>query len=258
MGAAKLIGGIVGAGVCIAIPIIFWNSEYPTKISSAFDDLFNSVTQKIGFQVRDVLLSGRHYANAQQIREVISLEYGEPIYRYSPQEIREKLEQINWIRKASVQRQLPDTLYITLEERKPIALWQHQKKHFLVDEEGIVISSEIPPEFANLPVVVGNDAPIHAPTLLKLLEKFPEIKARITGIVRVGERRWNLQIDQSCDIKLPEEKPEEGLVRFSLLLKNGKIDTKEVSTHDLRLPKQVIMKLTPSAMIRLQGKGKEA
>src|SRR5205823_9978733 len=61
-----------------------------------------------------------------------------------------------------------------------------------------------------------------------------ELAARVTAAVRVGGRRWNLRIDDSIDVMLPEENPDSAwnrlaeLERISLLLK------RDVQTVDLR------------------------
>ena len=142
-------------------------------------------------------------------------------------------------------------------ERKPIALWHHQQSFFLVDQEGIVITSPNITQFQHLPVVVGADAPVHAPKILALLEKFPEIRKRLSSLVRIRQRRWDLSLENSILVKLPEDSVEDALARLSLLIEQKKISKDETSIVDLRVPKQVILRLSKAAAVRIKIKGKE-
>lgn len=240
------------------LPVLFWWSEYPQIISTAVTNGFHAVSQNLGFKVTEVLVEGRHHIPSETLLEAATIKRGESIFLSTPQEVKDRLEDITWIRQATVRRQLPNTLYLIIEERKPIALWQHHKRHFLVDGDGIIIGNQIPAEFSKLMILVGDDAPVHAPFLLKILEKFPDLKQLITGIVRVGNRRWDLQLNGAIEVKLPETNMEEALIRLSLLLKNRTLDPTEINYIDLRVPKQMILRLSPTAAIRLKGKGKEA
>ena len=41
--------------------------------------------------------------------------------------------------------------------------------------------------------------------LLDMLASEPDLAARVTAAVRVGDRRWNLRIDNAIDVLLPED-----------------------------------------------------
>ena len=226
-----------------------WIQDYPQIIYDTLADSLLSSTQQSGFKVRDILIKGRNHASSQQILAQINLTRNDPIFKYSPEEVRSSLKKISWIRDAKVRRQLPDTLSVTVTEREPLAIWQNQKKHFLVDDEGIVISEEIYSEYQKLPMIVGADAPIHVTKILSNLIKHPDIQKRVTALVLVSGRRWNLQLDNSIDIKLPEVNLEEALNRLDKVLGQQNVNFKEVKIIDLRQSKQVTMRLANGAEV---------
>jgi cell division protein FtsQ len=244
-------------GFAFACPALLWWAEYPQRLGYFVVHSMVMATGKVGFNLTDVLVEGRQNAPIDTILKVIKARRGDPLLSYDPYEIKKQLEEIPWIRQAVVKRQLPGIIFIQLNERQPVALWQHQQKHYLVDDKGVVISSENLQPFEKLPIIVGRDAPVQAPQVLRLLEKFPEIRSRITALVRVGERRWDLHIDRTLNVKLPESNVEEALVRLDLLMKQKKLNSKEVSVIDLRVKNQMVMRLSPAAAMRLKGKGKE-
>lgn len=232
-------------------------TKYPQEWINCTSDYLTSITGKIGLRVSDVFVEGRVNAPAHKILEVVDVYRGDPLLKHDPDLIKNRLESVSWIDKAIVKRQWPGIIFIQLKERYPVALWQHQQKYYLVDEKGIVIGSEHFEKFKNIPIIVGVDAPIHAPRILKLLEKFPDIRKKLTVLVRVGGRRWDLHWDKTLQIKLPEMKVEEALVKLSVLMKQKKMNISEVSVIDLRVQNQIVIKLSPMAAVRLKGKGKE-
>jgi cell division protein FtsQ len=215
------------------------------------------MTGKVGYSLRDLYVQGRTYAPQDQLLKAIGLSQGEAILRFTPFELKERLEQITWIEEAVVQRRLPGTLYIKIRERQPVAFWQHNKKHFLVDPQGVILSCDNIKPFEGLPVIVGDDAPVHAPNILKVLSQYPEVRQQVTALVRVGGRRWDIHLQNKVQVKLPEGKADGALARLTTLLKKNKVNPAELAVIDLRLPDKLVMRLSPAASIQLHGKGKE-
>jgi cell division protein FtsQ len=236
---------------------LLWWAEYPQRFGNFVSHSTVAATGRMGLRLSDVLVEGRQNAPIEKILAIVNARQGDPLLSYDPYVIKRQLEEISWIRQATVKRQLPGIIFIQLQERQPVALWQHQQKHYLVDEQGVIISSNNLQAFGKLPLIVGGDAPVHAPHILRLLEKFPDIRKKLTALVRVGGRRWDLHLDKSLQIKLPETKVEDALVRLALLIQQNKINPSEVAVVDLRVQNQMVMRLSPTAAMRLKGKGKE-
>lgn len=247
---------IIGV-VSFLFPALLWWAGYPQRFGNFVSHSTVVATGRMGLRLSDVLVEGRQNAPIEKILQVVNVRQGDPLLAYDPYLIKKQLEEISWIRKASVKRQLPGIIFIQLQERQPVALWQHQQKHYLVDEQGVIISSENLQAFDKLPIIVGGDAPVHAPHILHLLEKFPDVRKRLTALVRVGGRRWDLHLNKSLQIKLPETKVEDALVRLALSIQQKKINPSDVAVVDLRVQNQMVMRLSPTAAVRLKGKGKE-
>src|SRR3546814_1121255 len=149
-------------------------------------------TARLGLRIEEVLVEGRARTEAEEILARLGLETGRPILAVDPEAARIALEELPWVRAASVERQLPDTLYIRLAEREPLALWQEQGVIQVIDRDGAVIPGVEPRRYAHLPLVVGSDAPAHAAMLIAVMNSEPELRERVTAAVRVGGRRWTL------------------------------------------------------------------
>src|SRR5690606_30695262 len=75
-------------------------------------------TARIGLRIEEVLVEGRARTDGEEILARLGLETGRPILAVDPQAARAALETLPWVTAASVERQLPDTLYIRLVERE--------------------------------------------------------------------------------------------------------------------------------------------
>ena len=67
-----------------------------------------------------------------------------------------------------------------------------------------MVANEDVSRFSDLPLTVGLDAPAHAAAMLDALSATPAIRDMVAAMVRVGERRWNLQLKNGITVMLPE------------------------------------------------------
>lgn len=224
------------------------------KVHHMLGEFFIRSTASYGYRLNDVVIKGRHFASKEQILHLMGIPGGGAIFKYSPDVIQESLcKGIPWIKSVQVQRVLPGQIILNITERTPVALWQHQKQFYLVDDSGLVIGQRLP-GFEKLPVIVGPNAPQQAPRLLSLLKQYPEVLKRLTGMVHVQNRRFDLMLNGNLTIKLPEIQIEAALARLNFLLEAKKLNLDEVTVVDLRLPKQLIVKVSKAAAERLKLK----
>lgn len=225
----------------------------------------NTIMKKMGFTAHEIHIDGRKNTNSNLLKRKMLIEKGQPIFATSPDEIRESLEEIDWIKNATVMRQLPHQIFIKIKERTPIAIWYFQKKTYLIDREGASISPKKINKFKGLPVVVGEEAPLHAAKILALLLKFPHIKKNIVSLIRVRKRRWDLILYKKVVVKLPEDHESENtlesaLARLSLLMDQKKIHLEDMKYIDMRLKNRIILKAKNNlakAKIKSANKGRD-
>jgi cell division protein FtsQ len=213
----------------------------PHDIATAALDL----TGKLGLVVTDIQVQGRQTTDAATILAALDAHYGTPILAISPARAKQQLEALPWVRSASIERRLPGTIAVSLVERRPLAVWQHDGKQELIDQDGTVIPVTDLSRFAKLPTVVGDDqARRGAAQLLGLLASEPDIAARVTAIVFVGDRRWNVRIDNAIDVMLPEDDMAGAWSKLAELQRTGQILQRNVEAIDMRLPDRLVMRVT--------------
>lgn len=200
----------------------------------------------LGLAVANVEVEGRQRASREVILSALEVERGMPILAFDPAEAKRRLERVPWVRSASIERRLPDTIRIRIAEREPLALWQRQGKLVLVDRDGVVVTSEQIERFGNLVVLVGSDAPKAGAALLDMLAGEADLASRVAAAVRVGGRRWNLRLDSGIDIALPEEDASSAWHRLAELERSEGILERDIQMVDLRLPDRLVVRATPA------------
>ena len=199
-----------------------------------------------GLRVHDVVVEGRANTPEPLLDAAIGVEKGSPILGFSLEDTRARIESIPWVERATIQRRLPGTVIITLQERRPYAIWQNQGKFVLVDRAGQVVNQDTAP-FRHLPLIVGLGAPTAAKDLLDALRDRPALAEKIAASVRVGERRWNLHMNNGTDVMLPEAHEVAALDRLSKLQQDHQVLDRPLATIDLRLPDRIVFRPRPEA-----------
>ncbi|HXO02528.1 MAG TPA: cell division protein FtsQ/DivIB [Stellaceae bacterium] len=207
-----------------------------------------ALTGQLGLVVRDIEVVGRTTTDKETILAALDAHAGTPILAVSPARAKEQLEALPWVRSAAIERRLPGTLYVRLVERRPLAVWQHDGKQELIDRDGTVIPVTDLSRFAKLPTVVGDDQARHgAAQLIDVLAGEPELAARVTAAVLVGDRRWNVRIDNIIDVLLPEDDMAGAWAKLAQFETANRILQRDVETIDLRLPDRLVLRVTDTA-----------
>lgn len=219
-------------------------------VQAAWDragESFDSLMADAGLTVQSVVLEGRAETARTDIIRMLGIKRGTLMKDVDVDEARARLEALPWVRSAEVRRVWPDRIYVRVVERKPVAIWQSEGELAVLDRTGHAISGQDVTRFTNLPLVVGKGADRAAPGLLDLLARQPQLRDHVKAAVRVGDRRWNLRLDNGVEVRLPEEGAEAALAELVRLAREQDILSRDIKAIDLRFPDRLIVKL-PQAL----------
>lgn len=215
------------------------------------------LTANAGLTVQSIYLEGRNRTSMQEINAALNIRQGSPILRVDLDEARQRLEKIESVRFAAVERTLPDALYIRIVEREPVALWQHQGKLSPVDDNGVVMHGIEAEPYRHLPLIVGDGAPKHIGELLELLAAEPELVKDFAAALRMGERRWNIRLANGTEIMLPERDALTAWQKLAALQASQKLLDRAVKVIDLRIEGRLFITLAPQDMPKKTAHAKE-
>ena len=109
--------------------------------------------------------------------------------------------------------------------------------------------AEVPSRLArpDLPLVAGKGANDHVPEALDILEAADSLKDRMRGLVRMGERRWDILLDRDQRILLPVENPVQALERVIALGEAQELFERDLVAIDMRLAQRPTIRMTEAA-----------
>jgi cell division protein FtsQ len=244
LGLAVLLAGLGGGAGWYA-----WKQGWLVEAQNRLDAATRGVIAVVTpFKLADVTVEGREYVERDAILAALGVSAGDSLLGIDLQAARKRLEAIDWVASATVERRLPDTLYVTMKERRAVAIWQNGAEYTLIDKNGRTVrASKMPPGAEKLLLLGGPGAPEHVGELLLLLAYEPSIAGQLRAAVWVGQRRWNLVLGNDTEIWLPEEDAVAALQRMAKLEASDKLLSREFGVVDLRLPdKLYLRKRTPS------------
>ena len=236
---------IAFATLIVLLGVTILHSAAPGGSLATLRERFGSVTALAGLRITDVVIEGRANTPEPLLRAALGVSIGDPILGFSVEMARQRMGTLSWVEHATVERQLPGTVVVVLQERLPFAIWQNQAKFVLIDRTGQVVANQNVAEFRQLPLVVGPGAPAAAATLIDALTDRPDLQKRIVAAVRVGERRWNLRINNGADVMLPEGHEVQALDRLVQLQQQHALLDRPLAAIDMRLGDRLVLRPRP-------------
>ena len=205
--------------------------------------LIDEMHEKAHLELEQVHVEGRVRTQLDDINSAVNVTQGMPIFEINLKELKNNILDLPWVESVLIERHLPNQILIRLTEKKPIAIWQYQKKYWPIDSKGQKIKDN-KTVISNVLLVVGQDAPEHTPTLIEELEKYPAIYKKVVSAVRVGSRRWNLHLNDVSDVVvyLPETDIGKALSRLQEFDERGQILSRNLNVIDLKLPDRLIVR----------------
>ncbi|NRA88804.1 MAG: FtsQ-type POTRA domain-containing protein, partial [Rhizobiales bacterium] len=203
--------GIFSSGFIIIFIIsaaILYRNGHISSIKQTIIEKVGEWSGAAGVNVRLVTLTNRQHANEQQIINALNVKIGTPLLSFDVDAAKARIEAIGWVKEAKVQRIFPDALNISIIERVPFAIWQINQKLRLIDRNGVLVANEVLSGYQFLPLIVGEGAEKEALGILSALEERLEIFEHVRALVRVGSRRWDLDMKNGIRVLLPADKPE--------------------------------------------------
>ena len=234
-----ILAGSVGFGVV--------KGEHVDEVVAAFQDTRNAAANAAGFRISSVILNGRKQLTQDEILAIGGINGRSSLLFLDAAAVRDKLKANPWIADANVLKLYPDRLQIDVTERTAFALWQEEGKLAVIADDGAVLENYVPSRFVKLPLVVGKGADTQAKDFIALLDRYPQVRAVTKAAIYVGERRWNLRLNDNLDVRLPENDVGNALAMLSKLDREDRLFSRDIVAIDMRLPDRLTVRLSEEA-----------
>lgn len=156
------------------------------EVYRRYGEPHHALGRLVGLGLEKVTISGIAQMRESEVLAAAGLSDRLSLVFLSAGEVRERLEKVPLIKTAAVRKLYPHELVVTLTERKPYGLWQLNGELFVIAADGTVIDRMHDDRFADLPLVVGEQANTRTKEYLALVEAAGPLKNRIRAGTLVG------------------------------------------------------------------------
>lgn len=209
-------------------------------------DRLEELAGKAGLGIDQVEVSGQRFAADGDILDAVDLANVRTYLSFDSAAIRARIERLPWVDTATIERMVPNRVGIRITERRPFAVWDRGPRDILIDASGRPLATVAKGHVADLPRIVGEQAPEDARRLLELVAGFPEINQRLARAERIGGRRWSLVLHHGPRIELPAEADATALALLFEARAEGRLIDLEVAVIDMTVSRRVAVRPIPA------------
>ncbi|MFM7335675.1 MAG: cell division protein FtsQ/DivIB [Tabrizicola sp.] len=239
--------------------VTLWSSHEPNRLAviAQLSHLREEFEARPEFRVSLARVEGASEDLAEAVRAKLALPLPMSSFDIDLDAARDRIEALDAVKKADLRVRSGGVLQVVITERVPVAVWRTEDGLTLVDETGHRVAGLLSrADRADLPLIAGEGADKAAPEALDLIAAAGPLTPRIRGLVRVGDRRWDLMLDRDQRVLLPEKNPVQALERLLALDHAQDLMNRDILTVDLRSDHRPTLRLTPHALAetrRAQG-----
>jgi len=217
------------------------------ELVGTLSDTRNALANSAGFRITTVAINGRKQLSQDEVLAIGGVNGRSSLLFLDAATVRDKLKANPWISDATILKLYPGRLQIDIVERSAFALWQQGGRLSVISDDGAVLEPYMSRRFVSLPLVVGKGADTRARDFLALLDRYPQVRSQTKAAIFVGERRWNLRLNDGLDIRLPENDVGNALATLSKLDKEERLFSRDIVAVDMRLPDRLTVQLSEDA-----------
>ncbi|MCK0093956.1 cell division protein FtsQ [Yoonia sp. F2084L] len=250
------------ASVRIGVPIVliltiagswFSQPENRAELAATIEETKQDFQQRPQFMVQTMNLSGGDLEIAAQVSALLPREFPVSSFDLDLEKIRADIEALDPIKSASVRVGQGGALEVALTPRVPVALWRDGATLRLIDADGVQ-SGQITAraDRLDLPLIAGDGAEDNIDEALNLFAAAGPLIDRVRGLVRMGERRWDMVLDRDQRILLPSEGAVAALDRVIALNDAQDMLNRDVAVVDMRNAHRPTLRMNEEAATALR------
>lgn len=221
-------------------------------------EMRRQIQERPEFMVRMMAVEDVSPGVAQDIRTLLSMDFPTSSFDVDLKAVQKNVETLDAVASASVRIRTGGVLEITVDERVPVAVWRLDDALQLIDLDGHRVDHlSARADRPDLPLLVGEGANQGVSEAIALYSASTPISERVRGLVRVGERRWDIVLDRGQRIMLPELRPVTSLEKVIALDHAQDLLARDIAAVDFRNPHRPVLRLTETALSVLRGTGED-
>ena len=232
--------------------ILFLNINVHENIEALKKDLKRALVERPEFMIKVASVDGASDELAHEIREIMPLDFPVSYFDLDIKYLHKVLNDIPAVASAAIKVTVSGVLQIDISERIPAFIWRKDDVISVIDEKGEFIrlaTSRL--DYPELPLVIGEAANLSIADISSLMEDNQYFLQQVRAFVRVGERRWDLVLDNNLRIMLPQTEFLAAFDRLMLMSQSGSLFSNQLSSIDMRLVERPTVRVGAASVDQL-------
>ncbi len=241
--------------ILIAIIATSWFSheENRAMLQARIDDARQGFQTRPQFMVQSMAITGTDAALETEVAAVLPMVFPVSSFDLDLEALRKQVEDLQAVKSARVKVGEAGALQVAVNPRVPVALWRDGTILRLIDAEGIQSGTVIArSDRLDLPLIAGDGAEQNIVEALALHAGAGPLRDRVRGLVRMGERRWDIVLDRDQRILLPGEDPVAAFDRIIALNEAQDMLKRDVVVVDMRNANRPTLRMNEEAALALR------
>lgn len=240
--------------IIMTTAVVFFADEARREaITSQIDAVYNAFVDRPEFMITSLELPEMTPELEHALRQKLDIDLPQSSFRVDLDALREEVETLDWVRSADLRLLSGGVIALSVTERSPTILWRSDEGLELLDAEGVRVAYVTHRNVrSDLPLIAGKGANTQISEALQLLDSAAPLGHRLRGLVRMGERRWDVVLDREQRIRLPETGAVAALERVVALEQAQDLLSRDLLVADMRNPSRPILQVSEGAMETLR------
>ena len=222
-------------------------------LSESYASLRDQVKNRPEFMVTLLSVEGASAPLAEMVRGTLAVPLPQSSLDLDLAAAHDRVAALPAVKSVHLRVQPGGVLQVVVEEREPTFVWRAPYGLILLDEAGHHIAGiDSRAARADLPVLAGEGADRAVAEAMDLIVAAGPFLPRLRGLVRMGDRRWDMVLDRNQRILLPAEAPVQALDALIALDQAQGVMARDILTVDLRLPSRPALRLAPHALTEMR------
>ncbi|MDZ4097011.1 MAG: cell division protein FtsQ/DivIB [Paracoccaceae bacterium] len=245
--------GLPALVVAVAAGVYLADDARRSAVGENLTALRAQIKNRPEFLITLLSIEGASPDVGDAVRRALALSLPQSSLDIDLEAARGRVETIDAVAGAQIRVRDGGVLQVQITEREPAVVWRQPDGLYLLDKSGKRVAEIYErADRADLPLIAGQGADLAVPEALQILLSAGPLLPRLRGLVRMGERRWDIVLDRDQRLLLPVEQPVRALERLIALDQAQDLLARDVLAVDLRSQNRPALRLAPYALVEMR------
>ena len=233
--------------------IYFADESRRDMVVASYMEMKHSIQQRPEFMVKLMSIDGASDEVSEDIRKIMALDFPVSSWDLDLEGMRQRAMGLDAVADAKIQIRPGGILQFSVAQRQPAIVWRRGDGLEVLDPQGLRVGPlDARTDRSDLPLIAGEGADMAAVEARRLFAVAGPVVDRIRGLVRVGNRRWDVVLDGGQRIMLPAEGAVAALERVMARVQMQDLLARRIDVIDMRNPNRPTVRVAPEVMEEIQ------